>query len=92
MADHGFNHRHLLLQKGATLNIPAFRKGKNRSKKAVTRSRRIATVRIHVERAIRRMKCLKILSGVIPMKVGFSLNQILTVVSVLANFDKPPCK
>ena len=92
MADRGFNIRHLLLQKGATLNIPAFSKGKNLSKKAVTRSRRIASVRIHVERAIRRMKCFRILSGVIPMKVRFSLNQILTVVSVLSNFDKPLCK
>ena len=92
MADRGFNIRHLLLQKGATLNIPAYSKGKNLSQKAVTRSRRIATVRIHVERAIRRMKCFKILSGVIPLKVRFSLNQILTVVSVLSNFDKHLCK
>jgi hypothetical protein len=92
MADRGFNIRHLLLQKRATLNIPAYSKGKNLSQTALKRSRHIATVRIHVERAIRRMKCFKILSGVIPMKVRFCLNQIITVVAVLSNFDKPLCK
>ena len=65
MADRGFNIRHLLLPKRAILNIPAFSKGSNLSlkKAAVRHSRSIASVRIHVERAIRRMKCFKILSG-----------------------------
>lgn len=52
MADRGFNIRHLVLSKRATLNIPAFIHGKSLSKKAVTRSRKIASVRIHVERAM----------------------------------------
>jgi len=69
MADRGFNIRHLLLPKKATLNIPSFSHGKKLSVKAVRRSRNIATVRIHVERAIRRMKMFKILSGIIPLKL-----------------------
>ena len=88
MADRGFNIIHLLLPKGATLNIPSFSHGKRLSKKAVTRSMKIATVRIHVERAIRRMKTFRILSGVIPIRLRFQLDQIITIVSVLCNLQK----
>ena len=42
MADRGFNVRHLLLPKKATLNIPPFTHGKVLSSKAVKRSRQIA--------------------------------------------------
>ena len=48
MADRGFNIRHLLLPLKASLNIPAFSHGKVLSHKTVNRSRKIATVRIHV--------------------------------------------
>ena len=89
MADRGFNIRHLLLPKKATLNIPAFTHGKVLSHKAVRRSRKIASVRIHVERAIRRMKTFRILTGIIPLKFRFLLRQITTIVAVLCNFQ--PC-
>lgn len=88
MADRGFNIRHLLLKKKATLNIPAFTHGKNLSLKALKRSRKIASVRIHVERAIRRMKTFKILNGTISLKLRFSLNQITRIVAVLCNLQK----
>ena len=87
MADRGFNIRHLLLPKGATLNIPSFTHGNRLSKKAVKRSRKIATVRIHVERAIRRMKTFRILCGIIPIKLRFQLDQIITIVAVLCNLQ-----
>lgn len=89
MADRGFNIRHLLLPKKATLNIPAFTHGKVLSSKALKRSRSIAKVRIHVERAICRMKTFKILSGIIPLKFRFILFQITKIVAVLCNFQ--PC-
>lgn len=89
MADRGFNIRHLLLPKKATLNIPAFTHGKCLSSKAIKRSRSIASVRIHVERAIRRMKTFKILSGIIPLKFRFLLRQITTIVAVVSNLQ--PC-
>ena len=85
MADRGFNIRHLLLPKGATLNIPAFSYGKTLSSKAVKRSRKIASVRIHVERAIGRMKTFRILSGTIPLRTRFLLNQLVTIVAALSN-------
>jgi len=88
MADRGFNIRHLLLPKKATLNIPAFSHGKRLSVKAVQRSRQIATVRFHVERAIRRMKTFKILSGIIPLRLRHSLNQITVIVAVLCNLHE----
>ncbi|KAK7090809.1 uncharacterized protein [Littorina saxatilis] len=91
MADRGFNIRELLLQKKATLNIPSFSKGRPLSSKAVQRSRKIASVRIHVERAIGRMKTFKQISGIIPMKIRFLLNQIVTIVSVLCNLQARLC-
>ena len=87
MADRGFNIRHLLLPKKATLNMPAFTHGANLTKKAARKSRKIASVRIHVERAIQRMKTFKILSHVIPMKMRFLINQINTIVAVLCNMQ-----
>lgn len=88
MADRGFNVRHLLLRKKATLNIPSFSFNKRLSAKAVKRSRRIASVRIHVERAICRMKTFRILSGIIPIKLRFQLNQIITIIGALCNLQE----
>ena len=64
-ADRGFNIRHLLLPRRCTLNIPAFSHGKRLSKKGLNRPRKIAAGHIHVERAIRRMKTFKIISGTV---------------------------
>ena len=87
MADRGFNIRHLLLDRKATLNIPAFSHGKRLSSKAVRRSRNIASVRIHVERAIGRMKTFRILGGVIPLRLRFQLNQICVIICALCNIQ-----
>lgn len=56
MADRGFLIRDLLARNYATLNIPPFSMGKQMTGKAVTKTRRIASARIHVERAIGRLK------------------------------------
>ena len=89
MADRGFNIRHLLLEKKATLNIPAFTHGKNLSKKAVNRSKKIARVRIHVERAIRRLKTFRILSGVIPITLRHNIDELVTIAAFLCNLQPP---
>ena len=73
MAGRGFNIRHLLLPKRATLDIPAFPRGKNSFKKAVCKLRKNASVRIHVERAMMRMKTLKNISETIPIKLRYLL-------------------
>lgn len=68
MADRGFTIDDLLFSLKVKNNIPAFTKGKDQlSEEEVTKTRRIATVRIHMERAIRRLKVFRILSQVVPV-------------------------
>ena len=75
MADQGFNLRDLITKKKATLNRPPFARGKQLSTKSFTRTRRIASLRIQVERAIQRMK--KLLQGVIPISIAAVTNQVV---------------
>ncbi len=58
MADKGFTIREMLKQIDVGLNIPAFLTEKQFSQEAVQQGRKIASVRIHVERAIGRIKTL----------------------------------
>ena len=54
MADCGFKiQRDLLLKKKAYLNLPAFSGGTTLAAQAVTKSRKVASVRIHVERGMK---------------------------------------
>ena len=92
MADRGFTIRDLLLRKNAKLNIPAFSGGKQLSARAVSESQKIASVRIHVERAIERIKNFNILNGVIALQLKNSLDQILTIATVLGNLNQPLVK
>ena len=65
LADCGFNIADELAIRGATLQIPAFTRGKNQLSSAeVEHSRRLARVRIHVEHVIGQMKKYTILRGV----------------------------
>ena len=57
------------------------------SGRAVTKTRRIASARIHVERAIGRLKNFKLLQGIIPRKLHALLDQIVVVCAVLCNLD-----
>ena len=62
MADRGSELSNRLRALQATFNIPSFTRGKNKlSECEVTESRRCASVRIHVERVISRVKCFRIL-------------------------------
>lgn len=88
MADRGFCIRDALTLKMATLNIPPFTKQGRLSASAVTKTRRIARSRIHVERCIGRLKCFKLLSGVIPLKLKKRMSTIVKVCACLANVDK----
>ena len=57
MADRGFDIEADLIPLGFKLNIPPFLKGKTQlSEKEMVENRRIASVRIHVERAMERIK------------------------------------
>ncbi|CAC5397117.1 unnamed protein product [Mytilus coruscus] len=68
MADRGFTIDDLLFPLRVKLNIPALTKNKPQlSVEDMTTRRRIARVRIHVERVFRRLKVFKILSGTVPV-------------------------
>lgn len=54
-----------ILSPGVSVALPAFTRGrKELSEHEVTSTRRLANVRIHIERAIRRLKGFKILCNV----------------------------
>ncbi|XP_048753449.2 uncharacterized protein LOC125664649 [Ostrea edulis] len=82
MTDRGFTIDDLLFPLKVKLNIPAFTKGKEED---VTETRRIATVRIHVERAIRRLKVIRMLSQVVPVTSVKKLSDYLIVCAALVN-------
>ncbi|PJE77341.1 hypothetical protein CI610_03741 [invertebrate metagenome] len=88
MADRGFLIRGELALRGATLNIPPFSNGKQLCPQAVTKTRRIAHARIHVERAIGRLKNFEILQKFIPLKMKKIMNKIVLVCAILCNLDK----
>lgn len=88
MADRGFLIRDLLAKRSANLNIPPYSMGKQLSSKAVTKTRRIASARIHVERAIGRLKTFNLLQGVMPLKLHVLFDQIIGVCCVISNLDK----
>ena len=87
MADRGFTIKDMLNNIGADLNLPPFLEDRKQfPAREVKEGRSIATLRIHVERAIGRMKQYKILSGIIRLKMARVANQIVTVVGYISNF------
>ena len=65
LADRGFNVKAELAVKGAVFKIPSFTKGKKQlAGSEVDMSRQLATVHIHVERVIGRLKKFRILNSI----------------------------
>ncbi len=95
MVDRGFNIGDLLLQRGAKLHMPPFTrkrpdgKGRALNQSEIVKTRELASLRIHVERAIERMKNFKILSDKITSTLWPLLHQILVIVAVLCNLQPP---
>lgn len=77
MADKGFTIRDMLKEINVDLNIPVFLNEKQFSPEDVEKGRKIASVRIHVERAIGRIKTFHILKGTIPITMARLTNQIM---------------
>ena len=87
MADKGFNIQDLLAIRDARLIAPPIMAKNNVSAYASTATRRIATGRVHVERIIRKLKCYRILQGVIPLTVKGYVTSIVKVCAALVNLQ-----
>ena len=88
MADKGFTIKDMLQKLNTELNLPPFLEGKSQlSPQAVEAGRKIASLRIHVARAIGRMKRFTILKGSIPLSMARLTNQIVFVCGFLTNFS-----
>nr|XP_039261428.1 uncharacterized protein LOC120337635 [Styela clava] len=90
MCDKGFAIRSLLEVKGVGLNIPPFNFNGRFTYDAL-RSSKIASLRVHVERAIRRVKEYQLIEGRIPLSMlgTVTVNQLWTVACLLTNFSGP---
>jgi hypothetical protein len=87
MADKGFLIRDLLTFKKIELISPAFCRGPRLSARGTTHTRRIASLRSHVERYILKVKQFRILSGVIPLLLKPMLDRIVFLCAALCNLQ-----
>ena len=90
MADRGFDVSDLLQPLGVHLNIPPFLRGRTQlDDKEMVETRRIASLRIHVERAIERIKNFHFFDRPIPASLACIADQAFFVCAVLTNFYPP---
>ena len=90
MADKGFKVYKMLKERDVSLNIPPFLSNNSQFSVAeVAETQDIAALRIHVERAIERVKRYKIFSTVIPLTLLGSINQLWAIATILANLKNP---
>ena len=90
MADKGFNIKDLLVQIEVTLNTPPSLSEKGQfDGEEVETTQSVASVRIHVERAISRIKMYKSIINVVPLSLAGVLNQIWTLCCMLLLFQSP---
>ncbi|XP_011403458.1 PREDICTED: uncharacterized protein LOC100636450 [Amphimedon queenslandica] len=92
MADRGFNIEDDLILKGVQLNIPPFLRDKKQfSENELVITRRIASLRIHVERAMEKIKNFHIFDRSLPVQMTDIANRLFFVCCVLTNFQEPLC-
>lgn len=90
MADKGFVIQDLLTPLGCEVVMPSFLSSKRQfSKNDLQESKKLHNLRVHVERAIRRVKEFHYFDRVIPLTVAGSINQIWTVACLITNFQGP---
>ena len=77
---------------GMKLNISPFLHGKTQLDTGeLVETRRIASLQIHVERCMERIKNFHIFDGVMPLSMMDISNQIFFICAVLNNFHPPLC-
>ena len=91
MADRGFDIEDDIAPLGVRVNIPPFLKGKQQlDAKDIIITRRIASLRIHVERCMERIKNFHIFDRILPSAFHKTSTQLFFVCAVLTNFCYPP--
>jgi len=88
MANKGFTNQDLLDPLGVTLNMPP-KQESNRQllRQEVEQTRRIVTMKIHVERKMEQKKNFRILQGVIPATEWHNANNIVLICAALSNLN-----
>ena len=81
LADKGYTARDLFAQKRCFLTIPSFLSGGRFSNKQAMESRYIASARIRVENAIRRLKEYKIFTATLPNRINKKLVDDMVVIT-----------
>ena len=90
MADHGFTIQDSLTPLGVSLNIfPSLGSRQQMDAVEVVEMQQIASLQIHVESAIHRVKEYDILAGVMPASLAGLANRIWTVCCLLTNLQNP---
>lgn len=90
MADRGFTIKEDLMFRFATLEIPPPSSGLDQMcGEMVHKTKKIANARIHVERAIGRIKWFKIMSATLPVNMIHHFDDILVICSALCNLLPP---
>ena len=90
MADKGFTIQKDCEAKKANLNIPPFlRQNKQFTPSEVSETQEIASLRIHVERAIQRAKDNNLFKMIIPLSMVGTVSQLWVCAVLLTNFQGP---
>ena len=89
MADRVFDIEEDVLLRGVRLNIPLLHGKTQLCEKELIITRRIASLRIHVERAMERIKNFHIFDKSIPASLTEIADRIFLVCCVLTNFQQP---
>jgi len=90
LADRGFTVKEYLQQYGVDINIPPFlgKRAKFTAPEELE-AKRIARVRIHVERAIERLRKFLIIKHILKSSLRPCISQIVFVIACLVNYQKP---
>ena len=91
LADRGFTARDLIAWKSAFLTIPSFLRGASKlTGQQAMETRTVASVRIRVENAIKRLKDFHLLSTILPNRMNKRiLDDIFVIASALCNLQPP---
>ena len=89
LADRGFTVAEEMAQAGGVLQIPAFTTGRDQlAPRDVDQTRKIANVRIHVERVIGRMRKYEIINTILPISIADLTDYMMRVIAGLVNLNR----